>query len=153
MWAYKWQKMEITSAICGQCMATDGVKIILVFHFWLSLVEILLRFSVGFGTLMRKWEIFPKHSFPTVFRNCSPILFLNSQPCPHHLSDFLRFSNNTLTFCKAKNENIWHFSKALIFQILSECLEGFFEFFRFSQNCRVLSSAGFEENKSNSGKI
>ena len=34
-----------------------------------------LRFSVCFGTLMRKWEIFPKHSFSTVFRNCSPILF------------------------------------------------------------------------------
>ena len=33
------------------------------------------RFSVGFGTLMRKWEIFPKHSFSTIFRNCSPILF------------------------------------------------------------------------------
>ena len=52
-----------------------------------------------------------------------------------------------------KNKNIWGFSKALIFQIFSEYLEGFFEFFRFSQNCRVLSSAEFEENKSYSGKI
>ena len=43
-----------------------------------------------------------------------------------------------------QNENIGDFCKALIFQIFSEYLEGFFEFFRFSQNCRVLSSAGFE---------
>ena len=112
-----------------------------------------LRFSVGFGTLMRKWEIFPRHSFSTVFRNCSSILFFNSQRFPHHFSDFLWFLNKTLTYRKAKNENIWDFSKALIFQIFSEYLEGFFEFFRFSQNCRVLSSAGFEENKSSSGKI
>ena len=62
-----------------------------------------LRFSVGFGTLMRKWEIFPKHSFSTVFRNCSPILFLNSQRFPHHFSDFLWFLNKTLTYLKAKN--------------------------------------------------
>ena len=68
-----------------------------------SLVEIFLRFSVGFGTLMRKWEIFPKHSFFSVYRNCSPILFLNSQRFPHHFSDFLSFSKNTLTFRKTKN--------------------------------------------------
>ena len=108
-------------------------------YFWLhALVEIILRFSVGFGTLMRKWEIFPEHSFFTVFRNCSRIFFLNSQRFPHHFLDFFWFSNNTVTFRKAKNYNIWDFSKALIFQIFSECLEGFFEFFRFSQNCLVL---------------
>ena len=112
-----------------------------------------LRFSVGFWTLMRKWEIFPKHSFSTVFWNISPILFLISQRFPRHFSDFLWFLNNTLTFRKAKNENIWDFSKALICKIFSECLEGFLGFFRFSQNFRVLSSAGFEENKSYSGKI
>ena len=111
------------------------------------------RFSVGFGTLMRKWEIFPKHSFSTVFRNCSTILFLNSQRFPHHFSDFLWFLNKILTYRKAKNENIWDFYKALIFQIFSEYLEGFFEFFRFSQNFHVLSSAGFEENKSYWGEI
>ena len=112
-----------------------------------------LRFSVGFRTLMRKWEIFPKHSFSTVFRNCYPILFLNSQRFLHHFSDFLWFLNNTLTFHKAKNENIWDFSKALIFQIFSKYLEGFFEFFRCFQNCHDLSSAESEENKSYSGKI
>ena len=105
-----------------------------------------LRFSVGFGTLMWKWEIFPKHSFSIVFWNYSPILFLNSQRFPHHFSDFLWFLNNTLTYRKAKNKNTWDFSKALTFQNFSEYLEGFFEFFRFSQNCRVLSSAGFAEN-------
>ena len=103
---------------------------------------------------MRKWEIFQKNSFSTVFRNFSPILFLNSQRFPHHFSDFLSFLNKTLTYRKAKNENIGDFSsKALIFQIFSEYLEGFFEFFRFSQNFRVLSSAGSEENKNCSGKI
>ena len=155
---------------------------------------------------MRKWEIFPKHPFSTVFRNCSPIDFLNYQIFSHHFSDFLWFLNNTdisyskkweylrffqssyfsnffeisrrifwvfsifdfseapifysfsellpiffsilgvflitfqifsdfwitLTFRKAKNENIWDFSKALIFQIFSEYLEAFVEFFRFS---------------------
>ena len=29
--------MEITSAICGQCGAKNGAKIILLFHFWLYL--------------------------------------------------------------------------------------------------------------------
>ena len=47
-----------------------------------------LRISVGFGVLMRKWEIFPKHSFSRVFRNCSAILFLNSQRFLHHFPDF-----------------------------------------------------------------
>ena len=111
-------------------------------------------FSVGFGTLTRKWEIFLKHSFSTVFQNFFPILFFNSQRFPHHFSDFLWFLNKTQTYRKVKNENIWDFSsKALIFQIFSEYLEGFFEFFRFSQNCHVLSSAWFEENKSCSGEI
>ena len=113
-----------------------------------------LRFSIGFGTLMRKWEIFPKHSFSTVFRNFSPILFLNSHRFPHHFSDFLWFKKKTLTYRKTKNKNIWDFSsKALIFQIFSEYLERFFEFFRFFQNFHVLSSAGSEENKSCLGEI
>ena len=43
--------------------------------------------------------------------------------------------------------------KLLFFQIFLEYLEGFFEFYRFSKNFRILSSAGFEENKSYSGKI
>ena len=69
------------------------------------------RISVGFGTLMRNWEIFPNHSFSTVFRNCSPIFFFNSQRFPHHFPDFLWFLNNTRTFRKANNENIWDVSK------------------------------------------
>ena len=110
--------------------------------------EFLQTFSQIF---CRFWDIDEKvgdFSEAPIFYSFSELLpnffFFNSQSFSHHFSDSLWFLNKTLTYRKAKNENIWNFSKALIFQIFLEYLEGSFEFFRFSQNCRVLSSAGFE---------
>ena len=91
-----------------------------------------LRFSVGFGTLMRKWEIFPKHLFSTVFRNCSPILFLNSQRFPHQFSNFLRCLNKTLTYRKAKNDKF--------FQNISKDFLIFFDFLKIVVSSVLLDS-------------
>ena len=127
-----------------------------------NISQIFLEFSQNFSEVLQTfsqifctfWDIDEKvgdFSEALIFYSFSELLpnfFFNSQRFPHHFSDFLWFFNKTLIYRKIKNENIWDFSKALMFQIFSGYLEGFFEFFRFSQNCRVLSSARFEENRS-----
>ena len=131
---------------------------------------------------MRKWEIFPKHSLSTVFRNCFPILFLNSQRFLHHFSDFLWFLDNTfwITWFLLKIRISEISPKLLFFKLFRNISKDFLSFFdflkifvssdllnskkiwviqgkwdfflnfpnvkflRISQNCRVLSSAGFQ---------
>ena len=68
---------------------------------------------------MRKWEIFPKHPFSTVFRNCSPIFF---KILRGFLITFQIFSDFWIT--------LWHFvkQKMSISEISPKLL--FFKFFR-----------------------
>ena len=77
---------------------------------------------------MRKWEIFPKHSFFTVFQNFSLVAkyswaFLRiSQKFPQNYSEFLqKFSQ---IFCRFWDidEEVGDFSEALIFYSFSDFL-------------------------------
>ena len=99
-------------------------------------LEIFSEFLETFSQIFcRFWDIDEKvgdFSEALIFYSFSELLpnfFFNSQRFPHHFSDFLWFLNKTLTYRKAKNKDIWDFSKALIFQIFSGYLEGFFEFY------------------------
>ena len=157
-WTFMWTKIKKKSTFFKRAFFSSSEKLTfekenvmfsntflnLNLFYWIVVNFLQISFIYECSEL-QVYEIFPKHSFSTVFWNCSPILFLNSQRFSHHFSDFLKFLNNTLTFRKAKNQSIWYFSKALIFQILRNISKDFLSFFDFPKI--VVSSVLLDSKK------